>query len=166
MGLLIQQGHHDPSNDGNFKPIVSPRETAQITNVEEHKYFDNAINVAFKIIGGENDGKKFFDGVTYDPNDKMGWKYVQFRNAAGVPYSKEEDTSIDIEELLLDRVVNVELSQNPDKKDPSKFYQRVKYLKPDGPAKAQATPKETGQAPAFSATNDLPELNEDAGSEW
>lgn len=127
MGFFINQGKHK-EDDGQFTPIISEKELAQITKVSPHKFFDNSIRLDFRIISeGPNKGKMFDDGVPYLPTDPFAWKYQQVRRAAGVPYKEDEPAEIDIEALLLNKIVPVKLTSHKDKDDVPR--QRVKYLK-------------------------------------
>ncbi len=131
MGLIINQGIQDTSQDGKFDPIVSEKEMLECVKVEAHDRFDDAITLTWKIIG-ENSmykGKLCWDDVTYGAESEHSWRYRQLRERVGVPYVKGEPADIDIEQILLGKIVMAELSKRPDKTDPTKFYQKTKYLK-------------------------------------
>ena len=129
MGFFAKQGKHDPNAD-RPKAIVSTRELARIMKLESHKFFDNQVDITFKVVSeGEHQNKTFHDGVPYLASDPFAWKYIALRKAAGVPYKEDEPVEIDLEELLLGKIVPVALTSVPKKDDPSIQYQRVKYLK-------------------------------------
>lgn len=130
MGFMINQGKQDVSQDKDFEIIISEREVGRIRKISEHKFFDDAMNVEIEIISeGPYKGRVVFDGVTYDPSSEHSWKYRQLRKFAGVPYSENESPNIDIEALLVGKVIAMELTQREDKNEPGTFYQQVKYKK-------------------------------------
>lgn len=126
MGFIINQGKQNTSDDKDFAVIISEREVVKIEKVEEHKYFDNSINVALRIISdGPHKNRVVYGDATYDPNSEHSWKYRQLRKFAGVPYHENEDSSIDIEALLLNKIIAVELGVRKDKEGVDR--QMVKY---------------------------------------
>lgn len=145
MGLLIDQGVHDPSNTGGFEVIESAKEIVQITKVELHKFIDNALNVELKIIGQNSkyNGRVVYDAVNFDPEHSMAFRYLQLRERCGVPYKKNEGSQVDVEAILMNKVVAVSLGKKPKKDSPGEFYQTVRYLKGKAPAEAVAPKQET-----------------------
>lgn len=139
MGLLINQGKHDMNNNQQQAPeiIVANNVRMGITKIELDKYKpEEFLRFTFKIIGGEHNGKFVFDSIPYNPSSNLAWKYTNLRASAGVPYNSNESTSIDIEALLLNRVVLVDLSSRDytSKDGVKKQAQNVKY-KPVDPVK-------------------------------
>lgn len=161
-GYYVNQGKHDP-NAGEFSVIESKRELVKIYKIGDHKHFENSMRLDMRIISdGPNKNKTFNDGVPYVSSDPFAWKYIALRKAAGVPYLQGEPSEIDLEELLLNKVVAVELTSALDKKDPTIKRQRVKYLpltNADIAQLNQAAANASAQAPQPTETVPTPQPN-------
>ena len=132
MGLLINQGKQDTTQDNKFDIITAENVTAQITEVKLSKYKEDSIEVKFKILNGQYKNRIFFDTVCYNPTSDFSWKYRALRKAAGSPYSPNEGVNVDIEALLLNKAVIVDLKGRPGKNKNKEdvMYQNVTYKNP------------------------------------
>ena len=128
MGLLINQGVHDTSKDI-FSPIVEDNVTLVISEIKLAKGLANTLEVTFRILTGANKNKFVTDRVTYDANSDFSWKYRQLRKCAGVPYTSTESPTIDIEKLLLNRIVTADLKsrKGKNKDGEEQEYQAINY---------------------------------------
>ena len=131
MGILINQGVQDTTQDNKFDPIVEKNVLAQITEIKlaDSKKMPNTLEITFRILQGAHKSRFFWDRVTFDPKSDFSWKYRSLRKAAGVPYSETEPKTVDIEALLLNKAVLVDLGvrtgKNKDGEDQA--YQNVIY---------------------------------------
>ena len=131
MGILINQGVQDTTQDNKFNPIVEKNVLAQITEIKlaNSMKMPNTLEITFRILQGAHKSRFFWDRVTFDPKSNFSWKYRSLRKAAGVPYSETEPKTIDIEALLLNKAVLVDLGvrtgKNKDGEDTE--YQNVIY---------------------------------------
>ena len=131
MGILINQGVQDTTQDNKFQPIVEKNVLAQITEIKlaDSKKMPNTLEITFRILQGPHKSRFFWDRVTFDPKSNFSWKYRSLRKAAGVPYSETEPKTVDIEALLLNKAVLVDLGvrtgKNKDGDDTE--YQNVIY---------------------------------------
>jgi hypothetical protein len=125
MGLIINQGKQDTSQDNKFEVILSKDELAQIVKLEMDPDWENTLKVTLKIIGENSKYKNrlVWDRVSF--SGEFAWKYRSLRKAAGVPYVESESPNIDIEALLLNKAVNVELTAR--KGNDGNDYQSIKY---------------------------------------
>lgn len=131
MGILINQGVQDTTQDNKFNPIVEKNVLAQITEIKlaDSMKMPNTLEITFRILQGAHKSRFFWDRVTFDPKSNFSWKYRSLRKAAGVPYSETEPKTVDIEALLLNKAVLVDLGvrtgKNKDGEDTK--YQNVIY---------------------------------------
>lgn len=131
MGILINQGVQDTTQDNKFAPIVEKDVIAQITEIKlaDSKKMPNTLEITFRILQGAHKSRFFWDRVTFDPKSNFSWKYRSLRKAAGVPYSETEPKTVDVEALLLNKAVLVDLGvrtgKNKDGDDTE--YQNVIY---------------------------------------
>lgn len=149
MSLIINQGKQDTSNDSKDFPIIVENDvTLQITAITLSKFKSNALNVEFKILSGTNKNRIIFDTVEYDPKSQFSWKYRSLRNCAGVPYKDGEPANIDIEALLVNKVIKADLSARAGKDSAGnvKDYQNIKYKKYTQPVASTATAAPVKQA--------------------
>ena len=146
MGLFINQGKQDASQDSKFDILVANDITAQITGVKLAQNQTDTLEITFKILAGPYKGRLFWDRVNYNPTSDFSWKYRALRKAAGCPYSDKEGASVDIEALLLNKAVLVDLDgrEGKNRKGEKQIYQNVKYKAP--PAKATASAPAPTQA--------------------
>ena len=132
MSLFINQGKQDTSNDSKDFPIIIENDvTLQITGISLSKFKAKALNVNFKVLSGVNKNRVLFDTVDFDPASPLSWKYRSLRNCAGCPYKEGEPANIDIEVLLLNKVIKADLSARAGKDSEGniKDYQNIKYKK-------------------------------------
>lgn len=131
MGILINQGVQDTTQDNKFDPIVEKNVLAQITEIKlaDSKKMPNTLEITFRILQGAHKSRFFWDRVTFDPKSNFSWKYRSLRKAAGVPYSETEPKTVDIEALLLNKAIlvnlGVRIGKNKDGDDTE--YQNVIY---------------------------------------
>ena len=131
MGILINQGVQDTTQDNKFAPIVEKDVIAQITEIKlaDSKKMPNTLEITFRILQGAHKSRFFWDRVTFDPKSNFSWKYRSLRKAAGVPYSETEPKTVDVEALLLNKAILVDLGirlgKNKDGEETA--YQNVIY---------------------------------------
>jgi hypothetical protein len=89
----------------------------------------NQMVVDLRVLQGAHKGREISDFITYDPEDKMSWKYRRLRASANVPYTKGESPRIDIGKLLYNKVIKVNLEKYT-KEETGMSYQNVVYLDP------------------------------------
>lgn len=128
MGLLINQGKHNTSKDA-FAPIVEDNVTLVISELKLAVGLTDTIEVTMRILSGANKNKFVYDRVNYNPDSAFSWKYRQLRKCAGVPYQEKEPESIDIEQLLLNRVVTADLKirKGKNSEGEERDYQAINY---------------------------------------
>ncbi len=105
---IIHQGKLDPNLSSNGI-IIENNVLAEIINLELVDCFGGIIEVSLKLLSGEGIGKIVKDKVCFLRNDKLTWKYFDLRESAFCPYDKDESERIDIDELLLNKRVEVNL---------------------------------------------------------
>ena len=130
MSLLINQGKQTVQANS-YAPIEEKNVTMTIEKMEIDKYTPNSLRVQFRLLDGLHKNACVFDVISYDPNSKMAWKYQSLRAAANVPYDENEPAQIDIETLLLHRVVKADLAIRKYTKDGvEKEAQNISYKRP------------------------------------
>ena len=139
MGLIINQGKHDTSQDNKFAPIEDKNVLATITKVGLNKFDSTTLDVTMQILNGIHKNRIIVDRVCFDAKNDFSWKYRAMRKSANVPYKEDEPTTLDIEALLVGRVVTLDLgiTETVDKTGEKKQYQKVTYKKTEiaeGPA--------------------------------
>lgn len=142
MSLLINQGIQKEYEE---QAIINAKNvTAVIRKVILHPNFTGALKLTYEILAPkELKGRRFTDIINYDPNHKMAWRYVQLREYVGCPYRKGEGVTVDIERLLINKVVTVDLKERVDKNGDA--WQNVTYIKPKQPtAQPQPEPQQEG----------------------
>lgn len=126
MPLQIRQGIQPT-----FDILIDENVVMKIIKLELNPKNQGSIIVSFQILTGQYKGEILKDYVDYDPTSKLAWRYQNLRKAAGVPYTKDEPESIDIERLLLNQAVTANLSKR-DYKDKTtgadKVAQQIDYL--------------------------------------
>lgn len=153
MGLIINQGKQDTSQDNKFDIIISKEELCQIVKLEIDPDWDNTIKVTLKVIGETpNKNRLVWDRVSY--SGEFSWKYRNLRKAAGVPYVETESTNVDIEALLLNKAVKVELTAR--KGNDGNDYQSVKYKAPSNTVKPEKVIEEKLDLPFDDGTEEDP----------
>lgn len=128
MGVIINQGTHDTTQDSKFEPITEKNVLMQVKKITLSERLKNSIDITFQILNGKHKNRFIFDTVTFDPDSIWAWKYRALRKSAGVPYNKGESQKIDIEALLLNKAVTVDLSvRKSTKADDDREFQNVTY---------------------------------------
>jgi len=151
MGLLINQGKQDTSNDI-LAPVVEDNAQLVIHSLGLVKGKPGMLEVCLRVLAGPNKNRLIFDRVSYDAKDKMSYKYRQLRAAAGVPYASSEPEQIDIEALLLNRPLVADLGIREYEKDgQTRKAQNIKYHR-DG--------EDVGTTVALNDENELNVLEE------
>ena len=105
---IINQGKLDPNKSSN-EIIVENNVLAEIIKIDIIDCFTGILEVSLKLLSGEGTGKIIKDKVCYLRNEKLTWKYLDLRESAFCPYYKDESERIDIDELLLNKRVEVNL---------------------------------------------------------
>lgn len=108
MGILINQGKH--VEEPVYKIMEAKNIRARITKLEVNPKREYSIVVSMQIVEGEFTNRYVTDYVDYNPESKNAWRYRSLRKSAQVPYSKTESERIDIEKLLLNKVVTIDLA--------------------------------------------------------
>ena len=131
MGLLINQGKQNTSMDNTFEPIIQNDATMVVSEIKLDEYNANTLKLTYRILDGNNKNRFVYDRVCYDPNDKNSWKYRSLRMSANCPYQENEPAQIDIEDLLLNKVITADLGEREgkDREGNPKKFQSIKYKK-------------------------------------
>lgn len=133
MGLLINQGVQDTSQDNKFNPIVAKDVLLQIIGIKLAPGLENTLEITLKVLDGEHKNRIVFDRIQYAATKAfdMTWKYRALRACAGVPYKEGEAATIDIEKLLLNKAVKADLGirKGKNKDGEEQDYQDIKYHK-------------------------------------
>lgn len=109
MGILINQGKHTEDKP-TYAPMTAKNVRARITKLEVNPRREYSIIVSMSIIDGEFTNRYVTDYVDYNPESKNAWRYRSLRKSALVPYSKDESERIDIEKLLLNKIITIDLA--------------------------------------------------------
>lgn len=109
MGILINQGKH-VEDKPTYAMMTAKNVRARITKLEVNPRREYSIIVSMQVIDGEFTGRYVTDYVDYNPESKNAWRYRSLRKSALVPYSKDESERIDIEKLLLNKIVTIDLA--------------------------------------------------------
>jgi hypothetical protein len=107
MGILINQGKH--VEEQQYKILDEKNIQARIIKLEANPKREYSLIVSMQLMNGSAVGKVVNDYVDYNPESKNAWRYRSLRKSAKVPYTKEESERIDIEKLLLNKVITVDL---------------------------------------------------------
>lgn len=163
MGLIINQGKQDTSQDNKFAPIEDKNVLASITKIALNKYAESTLDVHMQILGGVHKNRIVIDRVSFDPKSQFSWKYRALRKSANVPYSEDESATIDIEALLVGRVVTLDLgiTETEDKTGEKKQYQKVTYKKTELTTDKKADSYEYSEDTTSTHVTDTAEVTED-----
>lgn len=165
MALFINQGKHKIEEQ---KIYVIEDAKMQITKVGLGRN-PGILLVTMKFIDGADKGFSISDAVSFDPNSPVAYKYQRLRASAGVPYKEGEAESVDIEALLLNKIIRVKLGKrnytNKDGEDT--VAQNVIYKKPEVQIDEEDLPfKEPVEKPtqqSAGATAQVADTKEDDG---
>lgn len=163
MGLIINQGKHDTSQDNKFAPIEDKNVLATITKVGLNKFDATSLDITMQILNGIHKNRIVIDKVCFDAKSDFSWKYRAMRKSANVPYKEDEPTTLDIEALLVGRVVTVDLgiTETTDKTGEKKQYQKVTYKKTDLSTDKPADSYKHEEDTAIKHVEDTGEVTED-----
>ena len=163
MGLIINQGKHDTSQDNKFSPIEDKNVLATITKVGLNKFDSTCLDITMQILNGIHKNRIVIDKVCFDAKSDFSWKYRAMRKSANVPYKEDEPATLDIEDLLVGRVVTLDLgiTETVDKLGEKKRYQKVTYKKTDLATDKEADSYEYKEDTASTYTPDTAEVTED-----
>ncbi len=163
MGVFINQGKQDTTQDNKFEIITADNVLAQITKVALAQSQPDTLEITFKILSDPYKNRVFFDRVNYNPNSNFSWKYRALRKAAGCQYNENEGSQIDIEALLLNKAVLVDLNVRHGKNRAGEAtdYQNVKYKSKPAP---KSLPNEEASfvPPPDNSNHDIEADNEEA----
>jgi hypothetical protein len=128
MALLINQGKHNTAND-KFGPIEEDNVSLVIEGLKLDKTLPDTLEVSMRILSGQHKNKYVNDKIPYNPDHPLAWKYMSLRRSAGVPYKKDEAATVDIEELLINRVLSADLKirKKTNKEGQEQSYQSINY---------------------------------------
>lgn len=170
MGLIINQGKHDTSQDNKFAPIEDKNVLATITKVGLNKFSADTLDITMQILNGTHKNRIIVDRVCFDAKSDFSWKYRAMRKSANVPYKEDESTTIDIEALLVGRVVTLDLgiTEQVDKTGEKKQYQKVTYKKTELSTDKPADSYEYTEDTTSTHIVDTAEVTEDfiSESDW
>lgn len=133
MGLLINQGKQDVTQDNKFNPVVADNVMMEITELKlaDSTTAPNTLEVTLRILEGQYRNRFVFDRVQFAPSGglDMTWKYRALRKCAGVPYDENEPATVDIEALLLHKAVlgDLGIRKGKNKDGEEQDYQNIKY---------------------------------------
>lgn len=108
MGILINQGKH--VEEQQYKILDEKNTQARIIKLEVNQKREYSLVISMQLMSGSSVGKVVTDYVDYNPESKNAWRYRNLRKSAKVPYSREESERIDIEKLLLNKVITIDLA--------------------------------------------------------
>ena len=131
VNIINQSELNRNKNANNKEIIVASNVRAEIFDIQLSPREEGVLIFKLKIIEGEHANKVVTDKAAYHPNMSTTWKYFQIREAACVPYADDEDDFVDINALLLNKIVCVDLDKFDGlSKSGKKFNgQRITYLK-------------------------------------
>jgi hypothetical protein len=129
MGILINQGKH--VEEQTYSIMEDKNIKARITKLEVNPKREYSIVVTMQIIEGKYTSRSVIDYVDYNPDSKNAWRYRTLRKSAMVPYSKDESERIDIEKLLLNKIVTIDVAPRTyEYQGETKTVQNVSYKEP------------------------------------
>lgn len=128
MSLVVRQGNFGLQNPQSKKFYNEYHVMAEIVKLEMSPFSNSIINVHLKFLTGNNIGTTIIDAISPESNHPLTFKYINLRESAYCPCNQDEGNVIDLEELLLNKHVEINLSEGI-KRDGSK-YQKVNYVVP------------------------------------
>ena len=128
MSMLINQGKHTITE---FKPIIEDGVIAEIEEIELLTFEEGQVKIKFLLLSGQHKPKCVYDKINYLPNTILTWKYYALREAIGCPYSRDEDSMIDLQELFLYKKLYLNLSSYSyyDRLEHKHLGQKISYSK-------------------------------------
>lgn len=141
MGLIIDQGkqviQEVKESKQAFDIIEAEQVQGVIEEVTEHKYLDDNLSIKVRILEDPYKNRVVYGDANYNPNSKLNFTYQNLRISVGFPYEPGENPKLDIEKLLLNKVVSMKLFVRNGKD--GKEYQGLRWI-PIKPT-VLATPK-------------------------
>jgi hypothetical protein len=130
MGLIIDQGKQIVQEIKEERKPLEFIEAEQIQGVIEeitaHNFLEDNISVKVRIIDEPYKNRVVFGDANYNPTSKLNFTYQNLRVSAGFPYQPGENPKLDIEKLLLNKVVTMKLFIRDAKN--GKQYQGVRWV--------------------------------------
>lgn len=143
MGLIIDQGKQiiqevrDSQEKKSYDLIEAEQIQGVIEEITPHKFLQDNLSVKVRIIEDPFKNRVVYGDANYNPSSKLNFTYQNLRTSAGYPYEAGENPKLDIEKLLMNKVVTMKLFIRTGKD--GKEYQGVRWV----PIKPQvlSTPK-------------------------
>jgi len=130
MPLIIMQGKQDTSKDEvKYEIITASNVLVQITKLSVADNVPSTLNIKMQVLEGPYKNRYVDDRVSFDPTNALSWRYRAVRKAVGIPYKENEPTTIDVEQIFLNKALHVDLSvrKGKDKAGNPKDYQAINY---------------------------------------
>jgi len=145
MGLIIDQGKQviqevKETSEKKFELIEAEQIQGVIEEVTAHKFLEDNLSIKVRIIEEPFNNRVVYGDANYNPTSKLNFTYQNLRISAGFPYEPGESPKLDVEKLLLNKVVTMKLFIRTGKD--GKEYQGVRWV-PIKPNVLAPTPKET-----------------------
>jgi hypothetical protein len=130
MGLIINQGKQIVQEIKEQRKPLEFIEAEQVQGVIEeitpHNFLEDNISVKVRIIDEPFKNRVVFGDANFNPTSKLNFTYQNLRTSAGYPYKPGENPELDIEKLLLNKVVTMKLFIRQAKN--GKEYQGVRWV--------------------------------------
>jgi hypothetical protein len=97
-----------------------------IEEVTAHKFLADNLSIKVRIIQEPYNNRVLYGDANYNPTSKLNFTYQNLRISAGFPYEPGENPKLDVEKLLMNKVVTMKLFIR-DGKD-GKQYQGVRWI--------------------------------------
>lgn len=143
MGLIIEQGkqiiQEVRESQQSFEIIEAEQTQGVIEEITAHKFLADNLSVKVRIIGEPFKNRVIYGDANYNPTSKLNFTYQNLRISAGYPYEQGENPKLDIEKLLLNKIVTMKLFIRTGKD--GKEYQGVRWIpiKPNVLSEAKET---------------------------
>jgi hypothetical protein len=131
MGLIIDQGKQviqevKETTEKKFELIEAEQIQGVITEVTQHKFLEDNLSIKVQIIDEPYKNRVVYGDANYNPTSKLNFTYQNLRTSAGFPYEPGENPKLDVEKLLMNKVVTIKLFIR-DGKD-GKQYQGLRWI--------------------------------------
>lgn len=132
MGLIIDQGKQviqqikETNNQKSYDLIEAEQIQGVIEEITQHKFLQDNLSVKVRIIEDPFKNRVVYGDANYNPTSNLNFTYQNLRTSAGYPYEAGENPKLDIEKLLLNKVVTMKLFIRTGKD--GKEYQGVRWI--------------------------------------
>jgi hypothetical protein len=132
MGLIIDQGKQvvqevkESQGQKSYDIIEAEQVQGVIEEITPHKFLADNLSVKVRIIEDPFKNRVVYGDANYNPTSKLNFTYQNLRTSAGYPYEPGENPQLDIEKLLMNKVVTMKLFIRTGKD--GKEYQGVRWV--------------------------------------